>query len=245
VSIIRNLELHDPAYVKQINPSIPTSLANLIHRLLSKDREQRPRSAEELAETLLTLDRTEAAPTFFSAPRPSSHPTPVPSLGFLAPGVQPRPTPAPVAMPSMPVYARTQPPTPNSFPTMAPPIPTHGVVESSHQGAEVPDLPQNSSGGGFFKFLFVLLLFGGGGYWAWTEFLDRGTLTIETEDRTVEVEIRHKGVVKKMLITDRSCELRPGTYELTLVAGQRGSKLEKTSVNLQRGQTEKVKVIQE
>ncbi len=53
----------EPAALREINPGVPPDLAELIHRLLHKDRTSRPASASEVADMLSTSSATSSRPT--------------------------------------------------------------------------------------------------------------------------------------------------------------------------------------
>jgi eukaryotic-like serine/threonine-protein kinase len=55
-AVLTALALHDPAPVHQINPAIPKSLSILVTRLLDKDPQNRPASAEEVLEYLRQIE---------------------------------------------------------------------------------------------------------------------------------------------------------------------------------------------
>jgi serine/threonine protein kinase len=55
--VLTSLAVHDPAPVHQINPAVPRALSDLIVRLLSKDREDRPRSAGEVLKLLAKIEK--------------------------------------------------------------------------------------------------------------------------------------------------------------------------------------------
>ncbi len=57
MATITALATKDPTPVKTLRPDCPTGLADLIHRLLAKNRDHRPATAKAVADELLRLDR--------------------------------------------------------------------------------------------------------------------------------------------------------------------------------------------
>jgi serine/threonine protein kinase len=57
LQVIAALALADPPPIRQANPDIPDALADLVTRLLAKDRAQRPESARHVVEALLAIER--------------------------------------------------------------------------------------------------------------------------------------------------------------------------------------------
>ena len=56
MAVLTSLAVDTPTPPRQLNPNVPVDLEQLIHRLLAKDRDQRPPSAEEVAKALAALD---------------------------------------------------------------------------------------------------------------------------------------------------------------------------------------------
>jgi eukaryotic-like serine/threonine-protein kinase len=55
MAVLTALAVETPKPVRQLNPNVPAALEKLIHRLLAKDRDQRPASAEEVAVALAKI----------------------------------------------------------------------------------------------------------------------------------------------------------------------------------------------
>jgi serine/threonine protein kinase len=64
-AVLTALAVHEPSPVNQVNPAIPSALAELVTQLLSKDPAGRPSSSEAVLERLLRMDSetTETSPT--------------------------------------------------------------------------------------------------------------------------------------------------------------------------------------
>ncbi len=74
MAVLTSLAVDTPIPVRQLNPNVPVALEQLIHRLLAKDRDQRPSSAEEVVKAL-AFDKpiNSGTPEFVSAmPGPAS-----------------------------------------------------------------------------------------------------------------------------------------------------------------------------
>jgi len=57
MAVLMALGTETPPPVRQLNPNVPVALEHLIQRLMAKDREQRPASAEEAAEALAAIEK--------------------------------------------------------------------------------------------------------------------------------------------------------------------------------------------
>ncbi len=57
MAVLTALATEEPTPVRTLRPDCPTGLADLIHRLLAKDRDKRPATAKAVADELLALDR--------------------------------------------------------------------------------------------------------------------------------------------------------------------------------------------
>jgi formylglycine-generating enzyme required for sulfatase activity len=71
MSALASLLADTPRLVREVNPEVPPSLADLVTRLLAKNPDERPASARAVAEALATL---EAAPAQTPAPSGSRRP---------------------------------------------------------------------------------------------------------------------------------------------------------------------------
>ena len=58
LALLTSLALETPAAVRQLNPSVPVELEQLINRLLAKKRDERPISAREVVKVLSTISAT-------------------------------------------------------------------------------------------------------------------------------------------------------------------------------------------
>ena len=65
----------------------------------------------------------------------------------------------------------------------------------------------------------------------------------KTNINTVEIDIFQKGVVKHQSIAKREFSLRPGDYYLNITNPAKGAELERSKVTIERGKTEKIKVL--
>lgn len=73
-----------------------------------------------------------------------------------------------------------------------------------------------------------------------------GGLEVVPDIADAEVDIRRNGqLVKQSSPTDRQFSLRPGTYDLVLIKPKHGFKLTRTSVEVNRGRTEQVRVVRD
>lgn len=97
--------------------------------------------------------------------------------------------------------------------------------------------------------LFLALTLALGAFAVYHITTDKGTvrLTVEVEDADVEVFIKQKGEVVKLLDTKtkRDITLRSGTYDVELAGGKDGLKLSTNRFVLKRGDQEIVRVYQE
>ena len=59
-AVLTSLAVDQPRPPREVNPAVPPRLAALIARLLAKDREKRPGSAQEVADELLAIERAAA-----------------------------------------------------------------------------------------------------------------------------------------------------------------------------------------
>ncbi|MCE9534750.1 MAG: protein kinase, partial [Planctomycetes bacterium] len=57
MAVLMALGTETPTPASQVNPNVPADLERLINRLLAKDRERRPASAEEVAEALEAIEK--------------------------------------------------------------------------------------------------------------------------------------------------------------------------------------------
>jgi len=57
MAVLMALGTETPTAVSQLNPNVPVALEQLIQRLMAKDRDQRPGSAEEVAEALAAIEK--------------------------------------------------------------------------------------------------------------------------------------------------------------------------------------------
>src|SRR5262249_36761065 len=71
-SLLMNLAFVDPPSPRDLCPEVPSSLAELIRRLLAKNRADRPPSAEVVVKALLAIERSQA---YGTAAEPESAPT--------------------------------------------------------------------------------------------------------------------------------------------------------------------------
>jgi WD40 repeat protein/tRNA A-37 threonylcarbamoyl transferase component Bud32 len=77
LSILRSVAIESPQPPRQINPAVPAGLSDLILRLLGKRPEDRPASAQEVAERLAALAHEEpAAPVVVPVVQPAAPPAP-------------------------------------------------------------------------------------------------------------------------------------------------------------------------
>ncbi len=85
-AVMAAVERETPAAPKKLRPTLPAELSELIMRLLEKDREQRPQSADEVAQALREIESTLAQPkptAAADAPRNPRPTTPRRRNGFL------------------------------------------------------------------------------------------------------------------------------------------------------------------
>lgn len=68
-AVLRATAERNPRRVEEYNPGLPLTLCDLIHKLLAKDREQRPATAEEVVETIREIEEEWSIAT--DAPRSS------------------------------------------------------------------------------------------------------------------------------------------------------------------------------
>ncbi len=75
LSVLRALALEEPAAVRAINPQIPKALSDLIGELLSKSPDQRPPSAQAVADRLKAIEQTLTPQTVVAKPDAGDLPT--------------------------------------------------------------------------------------------------------------------------------------------------------------------------
>jgi len=75
LSVLRALALEEPAAVRAINPQIPKALSDLIGELLSKSPDQRPPSAQAVADRLRAIEQTLTPQTVVAKPDAGDLPT--------------------------------------------------------------------------------------------------------------------------------------------------------------------------
>jgi formylglycine-generating enzyme required for sulfatase activity/serine/threonine protein kinase len=85
IAVLRALALHEPPPLRELRPEAPLELSALVARLLAKTPEDRPASAQEVAETLRVLEQLPTPPV---QPTPVQ-PTPVQPTQVLPMQVQP------------------------------------------------------------------------------------------------------------------------------------------------------------
>jgi serine/threonine protein kinase len=73
MAILHALAVHEPPPVCALRPEAPAELSSLVTRLLARNPEDRPASAQEVAETLTAVERLPPAP---AAPEPAAMPLP-------------------------------------------------------------------------------------------------------------------------------------------------------------------------
>jgi serine/threonine protein kinase len=95
MAVLMALGTEEPTPVRELNPAIPPALSELIHRLLAKSPEARPRTAAEVANRLHEILEQ---PADLSAAGPAAAPSGAAGPGSQAPG-------DPQAIRSMPVVA--------------------------------------------------------------------------------------------------------------------------------------------
>lgn len=234
--IMRNLELHFPIRVNAKYSDVPPLFSNLIMELLSKNRNDRPATAKEVAHRLGRPDIV----------RPSHLP--------IAP---PRSSVAPVALSTMPT------PVPDSTPTFKN---TSVSVDTPAEGAKMegPSTPRSygvppASSPSFSElalsnpttpqppimrllFLIGVAIVGFGLFW-YFNIANVGKLVIESDAPGAEVQIRRQGEAVGTSIIEREFELSTGEYELRLLKPEQGYKLSQTTVTITRDGFEKVRVV--
>ena len=89
MAVLMALGSDDPTPVRELNPNVPESLAELIHQLLAKKPEDRPQSATEVAKRLRAIQEERAAPVPMAAEGSTSQPV----------VVHPVPMPPPIVVP--------------------------------------------------------------------------------------------------------------------------------------------------
>ncbi|MCE9531962.1 MAG: SUMF1/EgtB/PvdO family nonheme iron enzyme [Planctomycetes bacterium] len=57
MAVLMALGTHNPPPVRKVNPNVPVELDRLIQRLMEKEREKRPASAEEVADALAAIEK--------------------------------------------------------------------------------------------------------------------------------------------------------------------------------------------
>jgi serine/threonine protein kinase/thiol-disulfide isomerase/thioredoxin len=97
MSTLMATAMEEPAPPRQFNPAIPPSLSGLVLRLLSKDPQQRPASADEVVERLEAMEAWLADAT--SAPPPLEVPVATPSVTLAEPSPAPSQAPVYAAVP--------------------------------------------------------------------------------------------------------------------------------------------------
>jgi serine/threonine protein kinase len=70
IAVLKALALHNPKPLREINPAIPATLADLVTRLLAKKPEQRPASAHAVADAIEAIERNLTAMGAATASQP-------------------------------------------------------------------------------------------------------------------------------------------------------------------------------
>jgi serine/threonine protein kinase len=94
MTALSSLAVETPAPIRQLNPTIPGPLADLVTSMLEKSPDLRPESAARVAETFAQLEQT-----LIPRPRPKTAPTPgaaTPAAAAAAPAASRQPRPFPV-----------------------------------------------------------------------------------------------------------------------------------------------------
>ena len=78
MAVLSALAADTPVPLRELNPAIPQSLADLIHKLLEKDPNNRPRNAMEVSAALKAIDKGLQGSGTLPQPLPQSGPLPFP-----------------------------------------------------------------------------------------------------------------------------------------------------------------------
>jgi serine/threonine protein kinase len=231
-----------PPTPARVNPTVPVGLSDLITRMLAKAPGDRPTSAREVAETLERLSRPKApkeAPPPRKAPPPNRPtPPPPPKRPVSANPAPPKRPPAPgdtIPQAPPPVAPRRATPAPSAEPPLA--IQPKDVVR-----------PRRSCAGLAATAVLLLgsLALVGGGIAFFLTYGEpgHGTLALESDADDVQVRVSRAGEQVAVLDakTNPEVSLAVGAYDLELIGGKEGQKLQSARVVLARGGREFAKV---
>ncbi|MFV1967506.1 MAG: SUMF1/EgtB/PvdO family nonheme iron enzyme [Pirellulaceae bacterium] len=234
----------EPEAVDKICPEIDSDLARLIMRLLSKDRDQRPQSADEVVEAIMEIEQRLAVE---QAPAVAGLPTEPPGVteGLNDAG---RPAVGSRAGSGDPRPARTK--QPSLAPTESlPQIVTRSVGEGRNTSTKRKRVSQSApprahEGSGHTRWRFVLACAGGAALvlLAVVFFIQtkEGVIRVEINDPEIEVAIKGTEIVLHQADQGKDVALSPGDHTLVV---QRGDfKFETGKLILKKGETVTVRV---
>jgi hypothetical protein len=116
---------------------------------------------------------------------------------------------------------------------LPPPVP--------QEPAAVEEDPEANRGITFGRFAILFCLIAMIGYFVYGNYINVGTVLIETDDRVAEIEFLQDG--KSYRVTPgRRIELPSGTYEVILRAKSPGYELDRKAINVEAGREVKLKV---
>ncbi len=260
-TVMRNLELHYPPRVDLVNPEMPPHLADLIMTLMSKDRRQRPASAEAVAERLgaLQLGRSTRVPIapLPVTPLPNTIPANIPpqivpnaktvqAEVYRSSQMQPVSAPLPTTNTSEPAPHKSSPKIPVTTTAVTRPQPQDSTLNpvsypspvNSQPYSSMDDTPKPSSTRLIVLTVVALVAFG---IFFWT-YTDKGEVLVQADDPNVIVEFSQQGVLKEMAEIGKGITLKSGEYEVALRKGTTGLKLSADKVNVTRGGKETLRV---
>jgi serine/threonine protein kinase len=242
--IMRKLEFHQPMRLTAKRPDVPAVFSNLVMEMLSKDRKDRPKSAEEVAHRMSSSEMTRkshlpVAPGARTTPLSLPHPV-------MPPSSTPPSSAVPTAPPEAPAFeARV-----NGIPMSQ----MHGQLSGIYPRpdlnpasitATIRTVPSNQPQP--ITRLILYLLVAGLMFWGfWYFYLSNfGQLTIESSAGSSEIHLKQQGEIKHIISGGKDLDVRPGVYDVQLIAPKKGYRLSRETIEIRRGVHDLIRVVQD
>lgn len=236
--IMQKLEFHQPMRLTAKRPDVPTVFSNLVMEMLSKDRKDRPSSAEEVAHRMSSSEMTRR-----------SHLPVAPGGRPALSSTTPAPLPASTAKPSDAANGTFEPRV-NGIPISQ----MHGQLSGIYPRPDLPSasitstirtVPSNQPQP--ITRLIVYMLVAGLMFWCfWFFYLSNfGQLSVETVAGTSEIHLKQQGEIKHIINGAKDIEIRPGVYDLHLASPAKGYRLSRETIEIRRGVHDLIRVVKD